>query len=289
MTLNVGVFGSDGSGRTTFTGLLYMAQVDFSNRTGQKSGFRFFAEPVQIKAMQGIYNQLRSREWPFLPAGVLKISCSYVYSSGGFLSKLFNRAEGNTVVIDIYMVDICHLVGFMEKPIYKKAADNDVFVFLLDASDLPDGPVPADGAFCSFLSRIVEAKRDNSGDNSLDVVFVLTKFDMIDKGVFTDMAISPIHPLISECDKRSEYGEKFMARMCPKTLAFLRDNARAKSLFRSAVYFFSCVNASFDEEGNVVPRMKRVKGSANFELDYTYEEYEGLIKNLAELASGRIS
>ncbi|MEW5937609.1 MAG: hypothetical protein AB1665_07315 [Candidatus Thermoplasmatota archaeon] len=288
MTLNVGVFGAEDAGKTTFAGLLYSAHIDLSNKPDKRREFRFYSTPSQLRVMQGIYTQLRSGDWPEVPQGVSRITCSYEYpTSTSLLSKMLGRSDHatNSINFNIYLLPMEEL---RKSGIFRDALASDVFVFLLDISKIAieSGqviPFSEDLTICSLLSMGAE----RAGQRGAEIIFVLTKFDFVDSETLAALSIPKDPPPLADRPARQEYVNKLMTKICPETMRLLRKDARVSGALRDPIHFFSSVRTVFDENGDVVPKLKRMKGSANFELDYSYEEYEGLIMRMAEIAGER--
>ena len=106
---------------------------------------------------------------------------------------------------------------------------------------------------------------------------MFTKFDFVDSETFKELSLPETPPPMNKMDVRQKYSDTIMKSICPQTLGLLKKESEA---FAPYTCFFSGVTTEFNDGGEVVPLMKRIKGQVKYDLDYTLNEYKFLIYSL---------
>ncbi|HSV42663.1 MAG TPA: hypothetical protein VLH13_04550, partial [Methanomassiliicoccales archaeon] len=126
-------------------------------------------------------------------------------------------------------------------------------------------------------------------------MFVLTKFDLLDREIikmngwpetFEDLK-SEKRGLLGGIFKeksmtKEDFALEIMAKYYKDTMALSKGGAIANVSFDKAGFFFSQIHTEQNEDGEIIPRLIKVKGS--HELDYSDSEYRSFIERFREIA-----
>ena len=305
----VSILGDRGCGKTVFLSLLYETQINYANET--KGDFRFISSPGYVNTMGKIVNGLRMGNWP---EATLKGLLSKYWFLFGYRKK-FPPNKYDSVKFTIYDIAgedvniIDELItpyqdGGLDSILYedlpeglKTLLDCNVLVFLIDASRINgearseqyESMIAYDTFMATLISIVAEYKSKKAGEmkskDKLYPVFIMTKFDMIDKKIFEGLKMPSKYPDGSKKNmkKRKTYAEKLMENFYRQTLALKYGGKLLNVDFDKAGYFFSEIRSELDEDGEQVPRLISKNGTS-YGIDYSYSEYRAFIEYFRELA-----
>ena len=306
----VAILGDRGCGKTVFLSLLYETQINYANET--KGDFRFISSPGYVNTMGKIVSGLRMGNWP--EATLKGLLAKYWFLYG--YRKRFPPNKYDAVRFTIYdiagedvniideLITPYQEAGGLDTIIYedlpeglKTLLDCNVLVFLIDASRINSTPrseeyeamMAYDTFMATLISIVAEYKSKKAGElkekSKLYPVFVLTKFDTVDRKIFENIKLPNRFPEPDKrnAKKRKEYAEKIMEKFYRQTLALKYGGKLLNVDFDKAGYFFSQIISELDEDGEQVPRLI-TKDSASYGIDYSYKEYRGFIEYFRDIA-----
>jgi len=309
----VSVMGDRACGKTTFIGLLYAAQIEYTNNLVNKEAFKFTADPHIAAYMGEMYNQLRIGRWPdaTIKGHSSKISFLFGYKRTmgkaaqkmplpSWISRRKWAKPYSTLQFCVYDVageDVQDIIrtpdGYLSEEIPDEAKDlleSRVLVFLIDAQKISAKVrskaymkmINYDKEMATLISLIASynSKKTDPLQRKIYPVIVFTKFDMVPRSTLQDMGLPDTLPKVKDQKARREYAETIMRRFYRQTLAYLKGGALKGVSFDEAAYIFSSVNTEFDEEqGFESPKMK------GDEVDYSYGEYAAFITHFRRIAN----
>lgn len=297
------VVGDRGSGLTTFVGLLYAAQLRLG--TGEQDEFRFSADRETIRELEAIYGELVSGRFPEWDVNWEVHPLSFVF---GFRSGKFGGLGGrgsngyhgfdtfDVQVGGISVEDIAELANHdaVLEESTRRLLRSPVVLPLVDASRLQPSPegqnhpelVHYDRLLATTLevvSRFLGAER-NRKLRIMHPWFVVTKFDRCPPATLAELGAPPGAPAVWPSGAREAVGGQILGRYLPATSKFLGKAKSAGFAPPSApLWFFSGLQLV---PGSPVPRIVRRSRIpvGGWEPEYPFEEYRGLIEQLARLA-----
>ncbi len=304
----VAVLGDRGCGKTVFLSLLYETQVTYTNET--KGDFRFISSPGYVNTMGKIVNGLRMGNWP--EATLKGLLAKYWFLFG--YRKMFPPNKYDAVKFTIYDIagEDVNIIDELIAPyqeegmggiVYEDLPDGlrtlldcNVLVFLIDASRINaevrseeyESMMAYDTFMATLISIVAEYRSKKAGElkdkSKLYPVFLMTKFDMVDRKIFEGLRIPPKYPSADRksVKKRKAYAEKIMESFYRQTLALKYGGKLMNVDFDKAGYFFSQIRSEMDEDGENAPRIVSEKGTSH--IDYSYKEYRGFIEYFREIA-----
>ena len=301
------ILGDRACGKTTFLALLYTAQIKYSNDKENKDNFRYWISPATTSFMGNLYGNLITGTWPDSTVKGQKVKVHFLYGFKKFGGDLYPDwiikrdlknpfFTMNFSVVDVAGEDVTELTETPDGVFYeglpdemRKLLDSKVLVILLDVSKITDDPksdefkdlVRYDTRTAALISAIAEynSKEKNHKLRRIFPVFVLTKFDMIDENLLTKMGLSRKFPSMKKPKSRKKFAEKILHDCFRQTLALIRGGQLKKVSFDDAYYAMSFVNTAFDKHGMPSPVVKKRKKGAEIAVDYSYDEYRGLINH----------
>ena len=130
----------------------------------------------------------------------------------------------------------------------------------------------------SLIAEYNSHKKDRK-QRKIYPVFVLTKFDIMNKKILRDMKLPEQYPEMKEQKERRVYAETILQHFFGQTLALLKGGQLKGVSFDDSHYCFSEVFSEFNDDGIPVPKLKQLDGGPGYEIDYSYPEYEGFINH----------
>jgi len=301
--LQVAIVGDRASGKTTFLGLLYAAQVKSgSDRTDD---FRFHVAFESLEEITAVFQRLMSGSFPDAATkegihevrfnlgfrkpklGILPFPRSRAWAPGAFATIRF-------ILLRTFNQEISQLLkgsSVGNGGTLRDILDCDVAVILADSSRLATksegaelGPMHEyDGAVESLLTAI-QRWREPGGRPIVYPIFVLSKFDCVRPEVLRAANVETAPPRVGKRGPRATYAEKLLAHNLPKTFAKLRGWGRRKLKFSPPAYFFPWVRTEPVALGQSERiRLRRVR-AAGWEPDYSFDEYIGFVECLRDVS-----
>ena len=305
------IIGDRACGKTTFLGLLYSAQIKYTNEVAEKDAFKFTAEPQVASYMGEMHNQLRMGGWPdaTLKGQTSKLSFLFGYKRliGGATQKLPQWIQQqkwarpySTLKFTVYDVageDIQDIIrtpdGYLSADIPDEAKDlleSRIIVLLIDSQKISAKVrskaymkmINYDKEMATLISLIASynAKKSDPLERQIYPAIVFTKFDLVPTATLQEMGLSDKIPPIKDVKTRKKFAETIMRRFYKQTLAYLRGGMLKGVSFDEAAYFFSEVETGFNEELGVESPM--MKGD---EISFSYSEYESFINYFKKIAN----
>lgn len=307
------ILGDRACGKTTFLALLYASQIKYTNDPEYKDKFKFFAAPSTVNFMGDMFNQLKIGGWPDSTAKGQRTKVEFLF---GFKRLLGKAIPGwiedrgwvkpyNTMQFSVYDVageDVNDLVrtpdGVFSEDIddsIKDLLESRVLVILLDASRISAKPrskpfmemLDYDTKTATLISLIAEynSHKKDPKQRKIYPVFVLTKFDIVNKKILRDMKLDENYPEMKKQKDRKVFAETILKTFFGQTLALLKGGQLKSVKFDDSAYYFSEVFSEFNDDGIPVPKLKKMDGGPGYEIDYSYGEYEGFINHFREITN----
>ena len=331
----VAIFGDRSCGKTVFLSLLYETQVRYANSADNKGygEFKFTTEPQFEKTLGDIRTDLMHGHWAdsTLKGTLAKYSFKYGFRKlipGGLKpSDKFDTLDFTVYDIAGEDLDILRSLDAFAKSVqssdkikefdfnlvsesFRKLLNCNVFVFLLDLSKINAAPRSEkhremrnyDVFMATLISAISKYKavkfKQEDVKAKIYPVFVLTKFDVLDKNVLTGLKLPTDFQNLESRGwfkgsktTRESYSETVMRSFYGDTMALARGGALRNVSFDKAKYFFSQVETELNEDGEEIPKVVKVEGIPR--LMYADEEYRGFIDHfrtvIKDMNDGEIS
>ncbi|MEW5937610.1 MAG: hypothetical protein AB1665_07320 [Candidatus Thermoplasmatota archaeon] len=314
------ILGDRAAGKTTFIGLLYAAQIKFSNEPANKDVFRFYADPVAMSIITKLYNSLKTSAWPGSTEKGQKSFLSFLFGYEKLQSAILPRwikvmpwvhpfSIINFNVYDVAGEDIQDMTRTPDglqstrlTEIQKSLLESRVLVILIDCSKIT-GDVESDeykdmlgydGIMATLISLIAKynSEKDDPAERKIYPVIVLTKFDTLFEEERVELMKKMGLPTnlrdyaeLKDANKRREHTEKILRNFFGQTLALLKGGKLLKVSFDRAGYFYSHVNTKFGKDGRHVPAQRLMDGGAGSEVDFSYDEYARFIMHFRKIAN----
>ena len=307
------VLGDRAAGKTTFIGLLYAAQVKYTDEPSNRDIFRFYAAPSALNIISRTYTELVEGRWPDATLKGQTTTLSFLFGYKKTMATLIPRwvQKKNWMnpfaiigfgIYDVAGEDITDMIrtpdgrqteNFTDAA--KKVLESRTLVFLIDASRITTQArskehhdmLNYDGTMATLVSLVAQynSKKDDPAERKIYPVIVFTKFDKVDRNVLIKMNLKePYPPPLRDGKRRTEFAEKIMTNFFPQTLALLKGGSLMNVSFDNTAYFFTDVNTVFGDDGFPSPALSVVPGGVGHELDYSYSEFEGFITHFKKIA-----
>ncbi|HEX9710489.1 MAG TPA: hypothetical protein VGB42_11075 [Candidatus Thermoplasmatota archaeon] len=313
------ILGDRASGKTTFLGLLYSAQVKYG--TAKKDDFRFSADPRSLKFMSAVYENMKDG---YFPSATLKDEMTLIEFLFGYkrlirgmlpqwIKEQHWMQPFSTLRFGAYDVsgeDVQEFIetGVAASPIIQQLLRSFVVVILVDCSKLTtdvDSPhykrmLKYDSDVATLCVAFQKYKKDEYDRMDLQglkppapIIYpaiVLAKFDTIRDEVLAKLGLTRGMPARKEVRARREYAEALLRAFLPQTLSQIRGGKVAGVSFDQASYFVSWVHVEKGEAGMAQvgpPRIVRKGFSADggAAIDYSYDEFEAFIEHFRDVAN----
>lgn len=297
------IVGDRNSGKTTFLGLLYAAQVKFGS--DKADGFRFHAAFESLDEISGVFQRLMSGSFPDAATkeGVREIAfrLSSRRAALGILSRRRSRgsspdpsASFQLILLKSFEDELARSRngGSVDHVTLSDALTSDAIVIMVDATSLAgaeeEGELAPlgkyDGAVEALLMAI-KRSRDQAEGKMLYPIFVFSKFDRVDPEVLRRANLDAEPPDVGKKGPHAEYAEKLVARSMPKTMAAIRSGGRRGLQFAAPSYFFSWVRTDQPVPGRAERIRLRRSGVVGWEPDYPSNEYLAFLECLGGIAA----
>src|SRR2546430_11473595 len=295
------IVGDQNSGKTTFLGLLYAAQVKFGS--DKADGFRFHAAFESLDEISGVFQRLMSGSFPDAATkeGVREIAfrLGHRRSGLGILSRRKSRgsspdssASFQLILLKSFEDEMARSGnrGSVDQRTLSSALTGDAFVIMIDATSLAvadeEGELAPSGKYDEAVASLlmaIQRSRDQAQDKFLHPIFVLSKFDQVDPEVLRHMDLDAAPPDVSKKGPHAEYAKRLVDPSMPKTMAAPRSGGRRGLQFATPVYFFSWVRT--DEPALRRDERLRLRGRGALACypDYPSNKYLAFLEGLAQI------
>ncbi|TLZ62203.1 MAG: hypothetical protein E6K13_06075 [Methanobacteriota archaeon] len=311
------ILGDRASGKTTFLGLLYAAQVRYG--TGLRDDFRFHAPSGSLNLMSAVYEGMKDARFPSATLKEEITELSFVF---GYLRKVVGKLPVaireqswvnpySTLKFSAYDVsgeDIEEFIetGIASKPIIQQLLKAVVVVVMVDCSKMTiDVDTPTykkmlkyDSTIAKLLVSFQTYKKQeydrmvNQGMGAeapiIYPAFVLAKFDTIRDEVLQKLGLHRGFPPVDEKRKRKDYAEALLRVFLPQTLSQIRGGKVAGVSMDKSAYFLSYVRTERPEGMEAVgaPKIVRIgfRPEGGGDPDFSYDEYVAFIEHFRGIA-----
>ena len=292
------IVGDRDSGKTTFLGLLYAAQV--RSGSDKADDFRFHADLESMEAITLLFQLLMSGSFPdpVTKQEINKIGFQIGHrrTGLGFLRARKWAPEAfatvrfallRTLDQDISRLRMGSAVGGGK---LNDILDSDAVTIVVDSTKLvvkgerPEiGPMSRYDGVVEELLTLLRRMRDPSGRLLLHPIFLFSKFDRVSPKVLRSVNVAAEPPRVEKIGARVAYAEAILAHNLPKTLARVQARERGGLRFAKPAYFFSRVRT--DEAAPGQPERIRLRRDelAGWEPDYSRDEYLAFLVYLEDI------
>ena len=297
------IVGDRNSGKTTFLGLLYAAQVKFGS--DKADGFRFHAAFESLDEISGVFQRLMSGSFPDAATkeGIREIAfrLSYPKTRLGVLSRRRSRgaspdpsASFQLILLRSFEDEVARWRsgGSVAHGTLSGALTSDAIVIMVDATSLAvadeEGELVALGKYDEAVEALLLAtkrSRDQAEGKLLYPIFVFTKFDRVDPKVLRRVKLEADPPEVNKKGSHADYAKRLVDRSMPKTMAAIRSGGRRGLQFSTPSYFFSWVRTDAPVPGRAERIRLRRSGAVGWEPDYPSDEYLAFLECLGEIAA----
>jgi hypothetical protein len=309
------LLGDRASGKTTFLGLLYSAQVKYG--TGVQDDFRFHAPMASLNLMSAVYEGMKDGRFP---SATLKEEITELGFVFGYLRRVVGKLpyyirQQNWVhpfstlrfsAYDVSGEDIEEFIdtGIASRPLIQQLLKSVVVVVLVDCSKMTtevDTPgykkmLRYDSTVAKLLVAFQTYKKqeyDRLKDSGVKAdppriypAFVLAKFDTLKDDVLARLGLHRGFPEGKR--QRKDYAEALLRVFVPQTLSQIRGGKIAGVSMDKAAYFLSWVRTEQQEGMEPVGQPKIVRTGfapeGGGEPDFAYDEYVEFIEHFREIA-----
>jgi len=297
------IVGNRNSGKTTFLGLLYAAQVKFGSE--KADDFRFHASFESLDEISGVFQRLMSGAFPdsATKEGVREIAfrLSPPRPGLGILSRRRRTAVSNNAdlfrltLLKSFEDDVARSlepgssVGLMT---LNEALTSDAVVIMVDATELAVAdeaarlaPMAKFDAAVEALLTAVQRSRAHGAATSLQPIFVFSKFDRVGPDSLRLLNLESAPPDVRKRGPHAAYGKALADRNMPKTIAAIEARKDRGLRFGAPAYFFSWVRTDHPTAGRGEKIRLRHSGAVGWEPDFSSDEYLAFLTCLGDLAA----
>jgi len=296
------IVGARNSGKTTFLGLLYAAQVKFGSE--RADDFRFHASFESLDEISGVFQRLMSGAFPdsATKEGVREVTFRLSPPRPTF--GILSRRRRNSVSDDSDLfrlilprsfedevarsLEPSSLVGHMT---LNEALVSDAIVIMVDATelavsdeDVPHAPMAKVDAAVEALLTAIQRSRAHGEATSLQPIFVFSKFDRVDANSLRLLNLEAAPPDVRKRGPHAAYGKALVNRNMPKTIAAIEARRDRGLRFRAPAYFFSWVRTDHLAAGRGEKIRLRHSGAVGWEPDFSSDEYLAFLTCLGDIA-----
>jgi hypothetical protein len=312
------ILGDRASGKTTFLGLLYAAQVKYGTQQGDS--FRFHAPPPSLKFMGAIYEGMSGGQFP---SATLKDEVTEVGFLFGYRRTVMGKLPSwipqtrftnpfsvlHFMAYDVSGEDVQEFIesGVAASPIIQQLLKSVVVVILVDCSKMTlahDSPqykqmlrydtevAKLAVNFQTYKVQEYQRLKAQGLGEGLPLIYptiVLTKFDQLSDEVLAKLGLHRGIPPTNKEKERREYAEAILRVFLPQTLSQLRGGKVAGVSFDQAAYFVSWIHTE-TADGGMAPVgkaqivVKDATANSAAEPDFAYDEYVGFIEHFRDIA-----
>ncbi len=301
--LQVAIVGDRDSGKTTFLGLLYAAQV--KSGSDRADDFRFHATMDSLEEITLVFQRLMSGSFPDSAAkeGIHEMRVHLGYRRRGLGSLPFLRSRGWTprafatirfVLLRVLDPEVFRSLrgSSVEGGRLRDVLDGDAISILVDSTKLAaKGSDPElapmreyDRAIESLLTAI-QRRRERGGRRFLHPMFVFSKFDHVNPEVLRTANVEGTPPRVDQRGPRAAFAEALLDHNLPRTLRNLRARNRGGLKVTAPSYFFSSIRTDSGVPGPTERISLRRSAVGGWEPDYSRGEYVAFLESLREIAA----
>ena len=309
------LLGDRASGKTTFLGLLYSAQVKYG--TGVQDDFRFHAPMASLNVMSAVYEGMKDGRFP---SATLKEEITEISFIFGYLRRIVGKLPHyirqqnwarpfSTLRFSAYDVsgeDIEEFIetGIASRPLIQQLLKSVVVVVLVDCSKMTtdiDTPVYKKMlrydstvakllvSFQTYKKQEYERLKDSGVHPEPPIIypaFVLAKFDTLRDDVLARLGLHRGFPEGKR--ERREYAEALLRVFVPQTLSQIRGGKVGGVSMDKSEYFLSWVRTETQEGMDPVGHSRIVRTGfrpeGGGEPDFAYDEYVHFIEHFRDIA-----
>lgn len=316
------LLGDRASGKTTFLGALYAAEVQYG--TARADTFRFFAPPESLTLMSNIYKFMVNGSFP---DATLKYEMDKIRFTFGFktlvgkgLDLLKVRSDARFLhpwkgvefaAYDVSGEDVQEYItsGVASSPIIRQLLESFAVVILVDCSRMTlDTTSPSfrkmvnyDGEIAKLIVNFATYKTQEfqrqkaagrkPGRLRIFPAIVLTKTDQLGPQLLHQIGLPPEIPAQYDSKERRDFCEELLRVFLPQTLSQLR-GARVEEggpSFDQAQYFASWIRTETAEGGMAPAAAPKIKlrppaPGAPAQMDFSVDEYFAFIEYFRRIA-----
>jgi hypothetical protein len=316
------LLGDRASGKTTFLGALYAAEVMYGS--DRKDTFRFFAPPDSLTLMSNIYTHMIGGDFPdaTLKYEMNKVQFTFGFKTlvGSVLDRLKVHADSRFLhpwkgirfaAYDVSGEDVQEYItsGVASSPIIKQLLESYVVVILVDCSRMTlDQKSPSfnrmvryDGEIAKLIVnfatyKVQEYERQKASGKKparlkIFPAIVLTKTDMIRPETLHQLGLATDIPKPRDSAERRTFCEELLRVFLPQTLSQLR-GARVEQggpSFDQSEYFASWIKTVTSDAGMAVAgppkiQLKAPSAGTSAGMDFSIDEYFSFIEFFRKIA-----
>lgn len=297
------IVGDKNSGRTTFLGLLYTAQVKFGS--DKTDDFRFHAAFESLDEITSVFQRLMSGSFPdsATKEGIREIAFRLGYRRPvrGILSRQRSQGWASAAFVSFHLVVLKAFEDDMARPgerssiadaTLRDALSSDAIVIMVDArklatadEDPPLAPLGKYDAAVESLLGAIQRSRAHGARAVFHPIFVFSKFDRVDPEALRLATLENAPPAVSKKRPRAAYARALLDRNLPKTMAKLVAREPRGLEFAVPSYFFSWVRTNEAVSGGAERVRLRRSGAVGWEPDYSSDEYIAFLECLWDIAA----
>ena len=296
------IVGDRNSGKTTFLGLLYTAQV--KSGSDKADDFRFHAAFESLDEISGVFQRLMSGSFPdsATKEGIREITFRLGYRrlGRGIFSR--QRSEGwasdssvafQLIVVKSFEDDVArHREGSsIADATLRDVIGSDAIVIMVDATKLvvADDAEPQplgkyDAAMESLLTAI-QRSRAHAESTVVHPIFVFSKFDKVEPDALHRANLDRAPPAVRKKRAREAFAKALLDPNLPKTMAKVRARERRGLEFATPSYFFSWVRTDETASSRSEKVRLRRSGPVGWEPDYSSDEYVAFLECIWDIGS----
>ena len=297
------IVGDRNSGKTTFLGLLYTAQVKFGSE--KADDFRFHASFESLDEISGVFQRLMSGGFPnsATKEGVREVT--FRLSPPKPKLGILSRRRRNSVSDDSDLFRLILLKSFEDDVArslepgssvghmtLNEALVSDAIVIMVDATELAvsdedagHAPMAKVDAAVEALLTAIQRSRAHGEATLLHPIFAFSKFDRVDPDSLRLLNLDAAPPDIRRRGPHAAYGKALVDRNLPKTIAAIEARKDRGLRFGAPAYFFSWVRTDNTASARGEKIRLRHSGAVGWEPDFSSEEYLAFLTCLGDIAA----
>jgi hypothetical protein len=297
------IVGDRNSGKTTFLGLLYAAQVKFGSE--KADDFRFHASFESLDEISGVFQRLMSGAFPdsATKEGVREITfrLSPPRPRLGILSRRRRTAVSDDsdlfrlILPRSFEDDVARSLepgSSVGHTTLNEALISDAIVMMVDATELAVAdedatlaPIAKSDAAVEALLTAIQRSRAHGAATTLHPIFVFSKFDLVDPNSLRLLNLEAAPPDVRKRGPHAAYGKALVDRNMPKTIAAIEARRDRGLRFGAPAYFFSWVRTDHPAAGRGEKIRLRHSGAVGWEPDFSSDEYLAFLMCLGNIAA----
>ncbi len=296
------IVGDRNSGKTTFLGLLYMAQVQSGSDLADD--FRFHVTFESLDELSGAFQGLMSGAFPdsATKEGIRRVSfhLDFRKPKSGVLSRLRRERSDSDAAPSFQFTLLRNLDEFVSRlRTGSTIADGSLLDILASEVDLvvvdstklaASDEEPATAPLQTYDTTVVELllairrSQIRSSRKLIHPIVVYTKFDSVPSEALKALDLDEAPPSVHDARGRAKYGNALLRRNLPKTLSIFESKESRGPNFAAPLYFFTWVRTERDG-GKRSERVRlRRTGAVGWEPEYSRDEYIAFLESLWRIA-----